>query len=61
MDKFKFNCGDKVELVDSGEQGTVIGRAEYTYCDPSFFVRYKCGDGRLVESWWTETAILKTL
>jgi hypothetical protein len=41
----------------SGEQGVVIGRAEYTNADPSYYCRYKAADGRAVEGWWAEDAL----
>ncbi len=40
------------------EQGEVIGRSEYsTTPTKSYLVRYKAGDGRQVEEWFTEDAI----
>jgi hypothetical protein len=54
---FKFNIGDKVKLNASEEAGEVIGRAEYSYCDNSYLIRYRAADGRAVESWWTESSI----
>jgi len=53
----KIELKQNVTIVESGEQGTVIGRAEYTTSDPCYLVRYKCADGRAVESWWTESAL----
>jgi len=49
-----------VTITASGEQGTIIGRAEYVNAEPSYLVRYKCADGRAVENWWTESAIQPT-
>lgn len=54
---FKFNLGDRVAIDESGEQGAVIGRAEYSYAEEGYLVRYKAGDGRAVEGWWTESAL----
>lgn len=56
---FAYNLGDRVKLKESDETGEVIGRADYSHAEPSFFIRYKCGDGRMIESWWTESAIEK--
>ena len=56
MDSFKFNLHDAVR-VSPNETGTVIGRAEYTYADRTYLIRYVGGDGRQVESWWTESAL----
>ncbi len=57
MENFKFNLGDKVAIDISDEAGEVIGRAEYLNAESSFLVRYKCGDGRGIESWWTASAL----
>ena len=32
-------------------------RAEYSYCENSYLVRYEAADGRAVEQWWTESAL----
>ena len=53
----KFALKQVVKLVESGEVGTIIGRAEYATSEPSYYVRYKAADGRQVECWWGETAI----
>ena len=58
MSGFKFNLGDDVKLVASEEQGTVIGRSEFNNGScPSYLVRYKAGDGRQNEVWWTGDAL----
>lgn len=54
---FKFNLGATVAVAASGEKGEVIGRAEYSYAEPSYLVRYKAADGRAVENWWGENAL----
>jgi len=54
---FKFQLGEGVVIVVSGERGNVIARAEYLNCDPQYLVRYKAGDGRAIESWWSEDAL----
>lgn len=55
---FKFELKAKVRIAASGEQGEIIGRAEYSTTPlPSYLVRYKAGDGRGVEQWWTEDAL----
>jgi hypothetical protein len=55
---FNFKLNDKVELSESGEVGTVVGRAHYTNCNPNYLVRYAAGDGRQVEDWWAEDALV---
>lgn len=57
MNRFAFNLGQQVTITASGEQGTVLGRAEYINSTDSYFVRYRSADGRAVEQWWTEDAL----
>lgn len=54
----KFNLGEEVKLVDSGEHGKVVGRAEYTDAQPSYFVRYLNAQGRQVKEWWGESDLM---
>lgn len=54
----KYKLDQVVKLIESDETGTVIGRAEYSSCEPSYYVRYKAGDGRQVEAWWGESSIV---
>ncbi|MDR9051731.1 hypothetical protein [Burkholderia multivorans] len=54
---FKFNLGERVAIAESGESGSVIGRAEYSEAANSYCIRYVAGDGRAVESWWSEGAL----
>ncbi|PZR90326.1 MAG: hypothetical protein DI537_19105 [Stutzerimonas stutzeri] len=53
---FEFKLGDEVSL-QSGESGTVIGRAHYLDMNPQYMVRYTAADGRLTECWWAESAL----
>lgn len=54
----KFGLGEDVTIRVSGEGGQVVGFAVYEYSsEPSYLVRYKAGDGRAVEAWWTESAL----
>lgn len=57
MGSFKFNLGDKVRIHSGTEVGEVIGRAEYTYAESSYLLRYISGDGRAIEEWWTASAL----
>lgn len=57
MDELKFAIGQLVKLARSDEEGEVIGRAEYAGAEPSYYVRYRAGDGRQVEVWWAESAL----
>jgi len=54
---FTHRLNSRVTLSESGETGKVVGRAQYTTADNSYYIRYKAADGRQVESWWTEGAI----
>lgn len=53
---FAFKLGERVKL-ESGETGTITGRAHYLDANPSYYVRYVAGDGRMVEAWWNESAL----
>lgn len=54
---FIFEMKQIVKMVESNEQGAVIGRAEFENHCNSYQVRYRAGDGRQVEGWFDETAI----
>ena len=57
MNPFTFSLNQSVTIKASGEQGIIVGRSEYTFCNPSYLVRYKASDGRAVENWWTEDSL----
>ena len=57
MLNFKFNLSEFVKIQVSGEEGEVIGRAEYNNSQNQYIIRYKCSDGRAVEQWWAESAL----
>lgn len=57
MNEFEFSLGVAVRLVGSAETGTVIARAEYLHGENQYYVRYRAGDGRLVEAWWAASAL----
>lgn len=54
---FAYTLSQIVWIVASAESGEVIGRAEYTYAENSYLVRYCARDGRATEQWWTESAL----
>lgn len=56
--ELKFKLAERVAIAASGETGEVIGRADYLHAEASYLVRYKAGDGRGVEAWWTEQALV---
>ncbi len=57
--KLKFENSQVVTIRCSGESGVVIGRAEYINSENSYLIRYQCADGRAVEAWWSESALLE--
>lgn len=57
MSKFKFELTQPITILISGEIGEIIGRAEYIHSENNYMIRYKCADGRAVESWWAESAL----
>lgn len=58
MSAFKFALNAQVWIIASGEQGAVIGRAEYANVEPEYLVRYRRRPGgNSVESWLTESAL----
>lgn len=52
MANFKHNLRDRVKLVESGEEGQIIGRAEYDGETNNYYIRYVAADGRLVKEWF---------
>lgn len=52
-----FNLMQQVTIQASGETGMVIGRAEYSFAEPAYFIRYKAADGRAIEAWWPQSAL----
>ena len=58
MGNFEFSLGQIISIDCSGEQGEVIGRSEYLEQSNQYLVRYKCADGRAVEAWWAEMALV---
>lgn len=55
--EFHHKLEDKVSLRLSGEQGIVVGRAEYNNGVRNYQVRYLAGDGCQRESWFEADAI----
>lgn len=55
---FRFELEAEVMLNRSMERGSVIGRAEYVNACDSYLVRYVTSDGRQVESWISEDALV---
>lgn len=55
--KFNFGLSERVTIAASGEEGVIIGRAEYDTSENQYYIRYKAADGRATESWWGESAL----
>lgn len=58
MQQFLFSINQAVAIGASSESGHVIARAEYANNENQYLVRYKAGDGRAVEAWWGESALI---
>ncbi len=58
MHEFKFNLGDTAALNLSNETGVVIGRAEFANAEDSYLLRYRAADGRQVEAWIGDSALV---
>lgn len=57
---FEFELNEKVQIaVNRTERGTVLARAEYLTCEPSYLVIYVNGNGNTTEKWWGESALEK--
>ncbi|WP_028451882.1 hypothetical protein [Chitinilyticum aquatile] len=61
MTPFKFDLNQHVTLAMSGEQGVVIGRAEFNNREPWYFVRYVNTNGQQTENWQDESALKNTV
>lgn len=55
--RFTFKLGQTARITVSGEQGQIVGRAEYSTSEPSYLIRYPSVEGVAVERWWTQSAI----
>lgn len=53
----KFKLGQTAVIEVSGEEGVVIGRAEYQHGEPTFLLRYRRADGLAHEEWWAGSAL----
>lgn len=53
----KFELKQMVKITTSGEQGVIVGRAEYSIAEPNYLLHYTQADGRAAEQWWGEFAL----
>lgn len=56
--RFRFRLEQPVVLTMSGERGIVIGRSDHVHSSDQYNVRYTAADGRQVENWWDEGALI---
>lgn len=56
--KYKYDLGQKLVIGCSNEEGQVIARSDSAAHVDQYLLRYKAGDGRAVEAWWDETALM---
>lgn len=49
---------DQISDPRPAEIGVVIGRSQYTNCNPQYLVRDVAADGRQIEEWLSEDAII---
>ena len=54
---FRFAMGARVALMESTEEGIVVGRADYDYANDQYLVRYVNGSGCQTEQWWPSSAL----
>ena len=54
---FRFEIGQRVALIESGEEGKIIVRAQYATSEDHYQVRYEAGDGCCREVWWGQSAL----
>jgi len=57
-DPFVYPLGTEVQIAVSSEAGIVVGRADYINQSRQYLIRYKAADGRGIESWWAEDALI---
>jgi len=55
---YLYEMAQTVKLELSNERGMVIGRAQFIDKSNQYLVRYLAADGRQVEAWWDEAAIV---
>lgn len=53
-----FDMEDEVALGLSGEHGIIVGICEYAHAETQYLLRYVAADGRQVDVWWPESALI---
>lgn len=51
----KYNIGDQIRHVLTGQQGIIRGRAEYAHAEPSYHLVIVDDKGQAVFAWWEES------
>lgn len=51
---FKHELGQVIQVIISGEKGSVKGRAEYASTGNQYLIHYLTADGRAVDGWFDE-------
>jgi hypothetical protein len=59
--EFKFKLGQVLSIGVSLETGFVVARAEYMNQENQYLLRYKAADGRAVEQWWPQSALIEAI
>ncbi len=55
---FKRELGETATIECSGEEGMIIGRADYAnQTVHDYRIRYTAADGRATEQWWPEDSL----
>ncbi len=49
---FKLKLKQKAKIEISGEEGVVIGRAEYSASKPQYLIHFKAAEGRACTAWY---------
>ena len=57
MKKWKFGLGTDAKVPNSGEEGTIIGRAEFTTGEDQYLLLHKPSDGQGMEEWLPESRL----
>jgi len=57
LNSFKFSLSQVVKIDTSEEVGTILGRAEYSHSENTYYIHYKAADGRAVTAWWEESLL----
>lgn len=57
MEPVKFELGDRVRIIASGEVGIVTGCAKFLNSEDQVYLHYKAADGRATSCWWDNSLV----